>query len=81
MKPAHLVLSSLLLGSPTLASVAVPSPAAGEAPSAGKAASASSKPAAAPKMVLPFIQDDYAKALKEARARKRPLFIETWAPW
>ena len=27
--------------------------------------------------VLPFIQDDYAKA----RARKLPLFIESWAPW
>jgi hypothetical protein len=31
--------------------------------------------------VLPFIQDDYARALSEARARKVPLFIESWAPW
>ena len=30
---------------------------------------------------LPFIEDDYAKALSEARARKLPLFIENWAPW
>ena len=30
---------------------------------------------------LPFIQDDYARALAEARARKVPLFIESWAPW
>ena len=30
---------------------------------------------------LPFIDDDYAKALAEARARKLPLFIEAWAPW
>jgi thiol-disulfide isomerase/thioredoxin len=52
-------------------------------------------PAAAPKTVhasaataattgggqLPFIEDDYARALAEARAKKRPLFIDAWAPW
>lgn len=30
---------------------------------------------------LPFIEDDYAKALGEARARQLPLFVESWAPW
>jgi hypothetical protein len=30
---------------------------------------------------LPFIADDYGKALAEARAQKLPLFIEAWAPW
>jgi hypothetical protein len=30
---------------------------------------------------LPFVADDYAKALAEARAQKLPLFIEAWAPW
>ena len=30
---------------------------------------------------LPFIEDDYARALAEARARRLPLFIEAWAPW
>jgi hypothetical protein len=30
---------------------------------------------------LPFITDDYSKALAEARARKVPLFVESWAPW
>jgi endonuclease YncB( thermonuclease family) len=30
---------------------------------------------------LPFIADDYAKALAEARSQKLPLFIEAWAPW
>jgi hypothetical protein len=48
-------------------------------------AAAGSKPArnvtAASRMVLPFIQDDYTRALAEARARKLPLFIEAWAPW
>jgi hypothetical protein len=31
--------------------------------------------------VLPFVADDYARALDEARAQKLPLFIEAWAPW
>jgi hypothetical protein len=48
-------------------------------------AAAGAKPArvapAGPRMVLPFIQDDYTRALAEARARKVPLFIEAWAPW
>ena len=30
---------------------------------------------------LPFIEDDYARALNEARARRLPLFVENWAPW
>jgi len=30
---------------------------------------------------LPFVEDDYGRALAEARARKLPLFIEAWAPW
>ena len=31
--------------------------------------------------VLPFIADDYPKALAEARAKKLPLFVDSWAPW
>ncbi len=30
---------------------------------------------------LPFLSDDYPKALAQARARDLPLFIEAWAPW
>jgi hypothetical protein len=30
---------------------------------------------------LPFIQDDYTQALTQARERKLPLFIDSWAPW
>lgn len=40
--------------------------------------------AAAPaphKAAVPFIADDYPRALQEARARKVPIFIEAWAPW
>jgi hypothetical protein len=31
--------------------------------------------------VVPFLHDDYARAVAEARARKVPLFVEAWAPW
>jgi hypothetical protein len=37
--------------------------------------------ASAAKEVLPFIADDYPKALAAARAEKKPIFLETWAPW
>jgi len=30
---------------------------------------------------VPWIADDYTRALAEARARRVPLFIEAWAPW
>lgn len=33
------------------------------------------------KPVVPFIENDYARAVAEARARKVPLFVEAWAPW
>lgn len=28
-----------------------------------------------------FIEDDYARALAEAKEKKRPLFVDAWAPW
>jgi hypothetical protein len=31
--------------------------------------------------VLPFIDDDYAKALARARTKHVPIFVEAWAPW
>jgi hypothetical protein len=40
-----------------------------------------SSPASTAKEVLPFIADDYPKALALARAEKKPIFLETWAPW
>ena len=45
---------------------------------AGSTAAAS---APAARSVLPFIEDDYGKALSEARSKKRPIFAEAWAPW
>jgi hypothetical protein len=33
------------------------------------------------KEVLPFIDNDYAKALARAKAKNVPLFVDAWAPW
>jgi tetratricopeptide (TPR) repeat protein/thiol-disulfide isomerase/thioredoxin len=44
-------------------------------------ASTPPRPATASAEVLPFIEDDYARALAEAREKKRPLFVDLWAPW
>jgi len=30
---------------------------------------------------LPWTDDNYAKALAEARSRHVPMFVELWAPW
>ena len=30
---------------------------------------------------LPFIENDYQKAVAQARAKNVPLFVEAWAPW
>jgi endonuclease YncB( thermonuclease family) len=42
-------------------------------------------PAAAPpharEPVMAWIDDDYAKAREQARERKLPIFVESWAPW
>jgi len=39
------------------------------------------KTAPAPAGRLPFIEDDYARAIRDARARGVPVFVEAWAPW
>jgi hypothetical protein len=30
---------------------------------------------------LPFIENDYPRAIAEARSRALPLFVEAWTPW
>ncbi len=73
MRP-HIAALSLALA------VALAAPAAA-APARPAAAAKLKSATAAPHPALPFIQDDYTRALAEARARKVPLFIEAWAPW
>jgi hypothetical protein len=36
---------------------------------------------ALPAIALPFIEDDYTKALVRARTKHVPIFVEAWAPW
>lgn len=48
----------------------------------GGSSSASSPAVAAPQsQPSQLIEDDYARALAEARSRKLPLFVEVWASW
>ncbi|HKQ58497.1 MAG TPA: hypothetical protein VJY35_11570 [Candidatus Eisenbacteria bacterium] len=55
------------------------------APQAASAASAaiksSPKTSAHAKSVLPWVEDDYARAVADAKARSIPMFVESWAPW
>lgn len=45
------------------------------------AAPAALATAPAPREVLPFIADDYPRALAAAKAEGKPIFLEAWAPW
>jgi len=45
------------------------------------AAVTAATPAASVRSSLPWIEDDYGRALSEARAKKLPIFVEAWAPW
>ena len=38
-------------------------------------------PAMATASKLPFINDDYPKAMANAKQRNLPMFVEVWAPW
>lgn len=38
-------------------------------------------PLARAKEVLPFIDNDYTKAVAQAKAKHVPIFVEAWAPW
>jgi hypothetical protein len=30
---------------------------------------------------LPFIEDDWPRALAEAKRTHKPIFVDNWAPW
>lgn len=65
---------------PSPAAPALPIASSSPAPvdPSARAAPAPTPPADAP---IAFIENDYARALAEARARGVPLFIDTWAAW
>ena len=58
----------------SVASIGVTAP-----PIQAKAAGSAAAPP--PAEGLPFVENDYAHALADARARKVPLFIDAWATW
>ena len=31
--------------------------------------------------VLPFIENDFSKAVASAKTKNAPIFIDAWAPW
>lgn len=64
----------------TLATLAAPAPDARAATPAKTAAPKAPKHGAIPAAV-PFLDDDFTKAVALAKESKRPVFIEAWAPW
>lgn len=38
-------------------------------------------PRTAPAPALPWIADDYTRAVAQAKVRRVPIFVESWAPW
>ena len=67
----------IALFSATMLATTTPAPTAHAAPAKpARAASAS-----AWKPVVPFVEDDFGRALALAKSRKLPVFIEGWAPW
>jgi hypothetical protein len=69
---AGMLVHSLLLA------VLLAAPAAAHATPAHAAKAAVAAPW---KPVVPFIEDDFGRALALAKSRKLPVFIEGWAPW
>jgi len=61
--------------------VASPSPPVVPPPATAAPVLAARPSAASVPSPLAFIEDDYARALAEARTRRLPLFIDAWAPW
>ena len=59
---------------------AAPTAPAAEAPPPGAAAKTTQAPATR-QVHIPWISDDYAAALERAKAEKKPIFIDMWAPW
>lgn len=67
-----LSLSSAVLFAATAGAPAPPAASSAPPATAAHAASVAS---------LPWIEDDYPRAVAEAKRRGVPLFVEAWAPW
>src|SRR5688572_17684570 len=73
--PRHLPRGRALAGlAPLLVLLAFP-------PAASGATASAQAPAAAHREVVPFTEDDFDKALAEAKKRNVPLIVDAWATW
>ena len=72
-----------LAGALTALAVTAPSIAIGSssAANATRPGTSSGVAVGGPRPALPWIEDDYAGAVAAAKARKLPIFVESWAPW
>lgn len=79
MRTVHSLSAAILV----LAAFAVSPTSADTTPKSGAAASARAGSTARPvlKQVLPWIEDDWTRAVALAKQRKLPIFVESWAPW
>ena len=74
--------SLLALAGVLVAMILAPPAFAGKLPAATPRPAPDARGAAvAPKPVLPWIEDDFARAVSQAKARKLPILVESWAPW
>jgi len=78
-----IALVALAWFAPTAAAAAPAASNAAKKPAASKATTtkATTTKAAPWHPVVPFIEDDFGRALALAKERKLPVFIEGWAPW
>ena len=70
-----LLLAALIASASNAASTTAPAKSAPANAVTTKSATSAWKPA------VPFIEDDFGRALALAKERKLPVFIEGWAPW
>jgi len=56
-------------------------PAAPALPAASSTKPSAGAHTAASQGALPWIEDDYARAIAEGKRRGVPVFVEAWAPW
>ncbi len=73
--------SLLILAFAAVAGSSAPAQAAVAAKHPAKHAAKPVAKAAARPEAVPFIADNYARAVTIARARHVPIFVESWAPW
>jgi hypothetical protein len=74
-------MNALLLVAPMLALAVATAGAAPSPPAGARPARSAAKAPARPRPVLPFVHDDWDRALGLAKARSLPMFVESWAPW